>query len=154
MVCGMSNASQAKAYRERLKADPERVAMLRSKSAERMRKMRAAQKSGAQHGAQQPCEPTVSTPRKISPEERAALLAAFDEPVALQSTAHLGGKHAAPSTVYHGIPPEALIKQYQEHHAKQLPQQVPLNDHPFIKALQERIPCTLVKELPQKEKPQ
>jgi hypothetical protein len=47
----------------------------------------------------------------ISPEERAALLAAFDDPV-------------------------------------------PLHDHPFIKALQERLPCTLVKELPQKEKPQ
>jgi hypothetical protein len=47
----------------------------------------------------------------ITPEERAALLAAFDDPV-------------------------------------------PLPEHPFIKALQERVPCTLVKELPQKEKPQ
>lgn len=65
-------------------------------------------------GAREPCEPCE--PRgKISPEERAALLAAFDEPVA---------------------------------------QQVPLSDHPFIKDLQERIPCTFVNELPPKEKPQ
>jgi hypothetical protein len=47
----------------------------------------------------------------ITPEERAALLAAFDDPV-------------------------------------------PLPEHPFIKALQERLPCTLVKDLPPKEKPQ
>ncbi len=108
---------------------------------------RAAYKTGAR----EPCEPCEPKGKPTS-EERAALLAAFDEPA--PSVAHLGGKHAAPSTVYHGIPPEALIKQYQEHHAKQLPQQVPLHEHPFIKALQERLPCTLVKELPPKEKPQ
>ena len=76
------------------------------------------------------------------------MLAAFDEPVALQSTAHLGGKHAAPATVYHGIPPEALIKQYREHWAKQLP--VPLDDYPYIQDLQERVPCTKIKDLPPK----
>ncbi len=134
---GKSNTQKVREYRERLKADPEKWAAYRAK----------------QSGYQRTCRQkgSVSTPVSTpTPEERAALLAAFDEPA--PSVAHLGGKHAAPATVYHGIPPEALIKQYQEHHAKQLP--VPLNEHPFIKALQERVPCTLVKELPPKEKPQ
>ena len=86
----------------------------------------------------------------------------------------MGGKHAAPSTVYWaaGMTPEQIIEVYREHHAKQTnvapritPEQraallaafdepVPLSDHPFLKALQERIPCTKVKDLPRKEKPQ
>ena len=130
-----TNTQKVREYRQRLKADPERWAAYRAK----------------QSGYQRICRKkgSVSTPVSTpTPEERAALLAAFDEP----SVAHLGGKHAAPATVYHGIPPEALIKQYQEHHAKQLP--VPLDQHPFINALRERIPCTLVKELPTKEKAQ
>ena len=129
-----SNTQKVREYRERLKADPEKWAAYRAK----------------QSGYQRTCRQkgSVSTPVSTpTPEERAALLAAFDEPVALQSTAHLGGKHAAPSTVYHGIPPDSLIKQYREHWAKQLPQQVPLNDHPFIKLVQSFLPCTLVKEL-------
>jgi hypothetical protein len=67
---------------------------------------------------------------------------------------------------------EQIIEVYREHHANQSPatksitpeqraallaafdDPVPLADYPYLKALQERIPCTLVKELPQKEKPQ
>jgi hypothetical protein len=126
----MSNAERAKRYRERIKADPEKAQAWRNKAASRMRKKRS---------------------------------------VAQQKP--MGGKHAAPSSVYHGIPPEALIKQYREHWAQTdvapriTPEQraallaafddpVPLADYPYLKDLQERVPCTLVKELPQKEKPQ
>ncbi len=88
------------------------------------------------------------------------MLAAFDEP--LPTTQHMGGKHAAPPAQNYDPKTaeaqlkaqDALIEQYRQHHAKQLPKQVPLSDHPFLKALQERIPCTKVKDLPRKEKPQ
>ena len=133
----MSNAERAKRYRERIKADPEKAQAWRNKAASRMRKKRSV----AQH----------------------------DQTVAQQKP--MGGKHAAPASVYHGIPPDALIKQHREHWEQTnvapriTPEQraallaafddpVPLHEHPFIKALQERLPCTLVKELPPKEKPQ
>lgn len=134
----MSNASRCKTYYQKIKADPERWKAFMEK--------RAAYKAGACEPCE-PCEPSVSTPRKISPEERAALLAAFDEPA--PSVAHLGGKHAAPPTVgpHDSFTPEQITEVYREHHAKQLPEPVPLADHPFINALRERIPCTLVKEL-------
>jgi hypothetical protein len=132
----MSNASRCKTYYQKIKADPERWKAFMEK--------RAAYKAGAC----EPCEPK----RKPTQEERAALLAAFDEPA--QSVAHLGGKHAAPATVYHGIPPEALIKQHREHWAKQIPHTIPLMEHPFVMDVQERIPCTKIKDLPPKEKPQ
>jgi hypothetical protein len=96
-----SNTQKVREYRERLKADPEKWAAYRAKQS-------GYQRTCRQKGS---VSTPVSTPRKPTPEERAALLAAFDDPV-------------------------------------------PLHEHPFIKALQERIPCTLVKELPQKEKPQ
>jgi hypothetical protein len=91
----MSNAERAKRYRERIKADPEKAQAWRNKAASRMRKKRSVAQhpqnvaqhpqNVAQHGAQQPCEPSVGTPapRKPTPEERAALLAAFDEPIPL-----------------------------------------------------------------------
>jgi hypothetical protein len=45
-----------------------------------------------------------------------------------------GSKHSAPPTGYHGLPPEALIAQYREIWAKQLPPEpTPLKQHPFIK---------------------
>ena len=132
----MSNAERAKRYRERIKASPEKAQAWRNKAASRMRKKRSV----AQHD-----QTVAQQKRKPTPEERAALLAAFDEPA--PSVAHLGGKHAAPATVYHGIPPEALIKQHQEHHAKQLPPEpLPLNQHPFTKLVESHLGAlTLIK---------
>ncbi len=135
-----SNTQKVREYRERLKADPERWVAYRSKQSKYQRLCR--RKKGS-----------VSTP------------------VSTPTTQHMGGKHAAPKTGYHGLPPEALIEQYRELHSKQAvapritPEQraallaafddpVPLADYPYLKALQERVPCTLIKELPPKEKPQ
>lgn len=141
-----SNTQKVREYRERLKADPERWAAYRLKQSEYQRLCR--RKKGS-----------VSTP------------------VSTPTTQHMGGKHAAPKTGYHGLPPEALIEQYREHHSKQSPPRkkitpeeraallaefadveveppVPLSEYPFIKDLQERIPCTKIKDLPPKEKPQ
>jgi hypothetical protein len=72
-------------------------------------------------------------------------MTAFDEFVALSKG--LGGKHSASPTGYHGLPPEALIAQYREHHAKQLPSKpVPITEHSFVKLVEGHFgPLSLIK---------
>jgi len=113
----MSNAERARRYRERIKADPEKALAWRNKAASRMRKKRsvaqqkpmggkhAAPKTGLyldrsdearvkeqdalieeyrEHHAKQ-----ANVAPRITPEQRAALLAAFDDPVPLADYPHL-----------------------------------------------------------------
>jgi hypothetical protein len=58
-----------------------------------------------------------------------------------------GSKHSAPPTGYHGLPPEALIAQYREIWAKQLPPEpVALSQHPFIRLVESHFGAlTLIK---------
>jgi hypothetical protein len=65
-----------------------------------------------------------------------------EPPKPVPAVSHLGGKHAASKTgVYLGRSEEtrikeqdALIEQYRQHHAAQLPPEpLPLNQHPFMK---------------------
>jgi hypothetical protein len=72
-------------------------------------------------------------------------MTAFDELLALSKG--LGGKHAASPTGYHGLPPEALIAHYREHHAKQLPPKpVPITEHSFVKLVESHFgPLSLIK---------
>lgn len=71
----MSNTSRASRYRERIKGDPDKAQAWRNKAAIRMRKKRSV----AQHD-QPVAQQSVAQQRQITPEERALLLAAFDEP--------------------------------------------------------------------------
>jgi hypothetical protein len=77
---------------------------------------------------------------------------AFDELLALSKG--LGGKHAASQTdggsEWQGSPEQrqrALIEQYREHHAKQLPPKpVPITGHSFVKLVESHFgPLSLIK---------